>query len=251
MFYITLPPLDSRFKSAGYAMPPYYLDVGNLSLFQASLKGFANYFNTDLFCVIYPEADVDEQTILHWTSEIGLPKSNCRTVPLPEPTPGQADMVRFGIEATSCENDPREEAIIFTPDVIYRQFKKPVGGPSDYLDVTTVPESNRWYIEPDPERPNHVKRIIEDTNVSDLSCLGLYGFRSTEKFMEYYRTVYGAEHGQGYHRVAPIYQRMIDDGSPVLYRELPKTNVELVDTPERYESYSANHALQPSNFAWR
>ena len=41
MFYFPMAGLSSRFTAAGFGKPKYYLKVGDLSLFQASLKGFS------------------------------------------------------------------------------------------------------------------------------------------------------------------------------------------------------------------
>ena len=111
--------LSSRFIAAGYQKPKYYLEVENYTLFQASLKGFSQYFESDGFCFIYLEKLIDEKTIRDWAEAIGLPRSNCITVPLSMPTRGQAETVSIGIEAVSGLKNTTEELIIFNIDTIY------------------------------------------------------------------------------------------------------------------------------------
>lgn len=237
MFYFPMAGLSSRFTAAGYEKPKYYLEIGELSLFQASLKGFSRYFDSDGFCFIYLEKFVDEQTIRDWAEDIGLPRSNCLTVPLSATTKGQAETVRFGVEAASGSNDTTEDVIIFNIDTIYHDFSKPDGVPADYLDVTRLPGSHWSFVEPDPDQLYRARRVVEKDRISDLCSVGLYGFRSSQSFSECYTRLYGAEHGQKEEYVAPMYQKIIDDGFPVHYREYPRTQFEFVGTPEEYERY--------------
>lgn len=237
MFYFPMAGLSSRFMAAGYEKPKYYLKIGELSLFQASLKGFSRYFYSDGFCFIYLEQFVDEQTIQDWVKDIGLPKSNCLMVPLSAPTKGQADTVRFGVQAAAGLNDPIEEVVIFNIDTIYHDFSKPDGGPADYLDVTRLPGSHWSFVEPDPDRPGQAGRVVEKERISDLCSVGLYGFRSSQSFNDCYARFYGEEHGQKEEYVAPMYQRLIDDGLPVHYRELPRAQFDFLGTPQEYQRY--------------
>lgn len=237
MFYFPMAGLSSRFASAGYDKPKYYLEIGELSLFQASLKGFSRYFESDGFCFIYLEKFTDEQTIRGWARDIGLPQSNCVTVPLANPTNGQADTVRLGIETVSSSNDPTEEVIIFNIDTIYHDFRKPHSGVVDYLDVTRLPGSHWSFVEPDPDRPKQARRVVEKERISDLCSVGLYGFRSSQSFIDCYARFYDAEHGQKEEYVAPMYQQLIDDGQPVYYRELLCEQFDFLGTPGEYRNY--------------
>ena len=237
MFYFPMAGLSSRFTAAGYAKPKYYLKIGTLSLFQASLKGFSRYFESDSFCFIYLEKFIDEQTIRAWAEDIGLPRSNCLTVPLSATTKGQAETVRFGVEAAVGSNDKTEEVIIFNIDTIYHNFSKPDFGPADYLDVTRLSGSHWSFVEPDLAHLHQARRVVEKKRISDLCSVGLYGFRSSQSFLEYYTRLYGAGHGDKEEYVAPIYQEIIDDSLPVHYREFPCKQFDFVGTPEEYERY--------------
>lgn len=236
MFYFPMAGLSSRFTAAGYEKPKYYLEVGHLSLFQASLNGFSRYFDSDGFCFIYLEKFIDEQTIRNWALDVGLPKSNCLTVPLSTQTKGQADTVRLGIEATSSSNDRAEEVVIFNIDTIYRDFRKPLEL-ANYLDVTRLPGSHWSFVEPDLDRPEHALRVVEKERISDLCSVGLYGFHSSYIFVDSYARLYGVEHGQKEEYVAPMYQQLIDDGLPVHYRDLPRTQFEFLGTPREYQDF--------------
>ena len=229
--------LSSRFTAAGYDKPKYYLKVGKISLFQASLKGFSKYFDSEGFCFIYREGFIDDKTISNWAKEIGLPRSNFLTVPLPYPTKGQADTVQLGLKATSGLSLLSEEVIIFNIDTIYHDFNKPDNGITDYLDVTRLTGSHWSFVEPNPDKPGQARRIVEKERVSDICSVGLYGFNSSQIYMDCYSRLYAADHVKKEEYVAPLYQKMIDDGRPVYYREFPPTKFDFLGTPEEYQTY--------------
>lgn len=240
MFYFPMAGLSSRFTVAGYDRPKYYLKIGNLSLFQASLNGFSRYFETDGFCFIYLEKFINEHTIREWADAIGLPKSNCFTVPLLEATKGQAETVKLGVEAVTGSVDNTEEVIIFNIDTVYHDFKKPNSSPSDYLDVTRMPGTHWSFVEPYQHQSFRVKRVAEKERISDLCSVGLYGFRSSKSFSTSYKRFYFPGHSLKEEYVAPIYQKIIDQGIPVEFREFPNSRFQFLGTPEDYEKYLNN-----------
>ena len=246
MFYFPMAGLSSRFIAAGYSKPKYYLEVGELSLFQASLGGFKNYFESDSFCFIYLKEFINEEIIRAWAEAIGLPRSNCIPVPLSEPTMGQAETVKLAMDALHGSTNNSEEAIIFNVDTIYHDFKKPKEGVVDFLDVTKLEGSHWSFIVPDDTQDHLVRRVVEKERVSDLCSVGLYGFRSSLSFSHYYTRLYGEEHNQKEEYVAPIYQEIIDDGGLVSYREFPQRKFNFLGTPEEYEHYVSTK-IEPHN----
>jgi hypothetical protein len=251
MFYFPMAGLSSRFTAAGYGKPKYYLDIGSLSLFQASLKGFSRYFDSDGFCFVYLEKLIDESTIRLWAEEIGLPRSNCLTVPLSSTTKGQAETVHLGVKAASGLNDKSEEVIIFNIDTIYHDFMKPDSGAVHYLDVTKLQGTHWSFVEPHLDKPYQAQRVVEKDRISELCSVGLYGFGSSQSFSNYYARLYGAEHGEKEEYVAPMYQQLIDDGFSVHFREFPSKQFDFLGTPKEYEDYlrkqsDTKNSLNPS-----
>lgn len=239
--------LSSRFAAAGYKRPKYYLEIGEMNLFQASLKGFSEYFNSDGFCFIFLEKFVDEQTIRDWSEQIGLPRSNCMTVSLSAPTKGQAETVLYGVEATTGLSDEAEEVIIFNIDTIYHDFRKPDYGPANYLDVTNLQGSQWSFVDPDPNYLYRARRVVEKERISNLCSVGLYGFCSSQTFYSNYTSLYRGVHNQKEEYVAPVYQKIIDNGSPVAFREFPNQRFDFVGTPKEYENYVATLQLSKLN----
>ena len=231
--------LSSRFSAAGYKKPKYFLEVGEMTLFQASLKGFSDYFNSDGFCFIFLERFIDEQTIRDWSEQIGLPRSNCLTVSLSTPTKGQAETVIYGVEAATGLSNEADEVIIFNIDTIYHDFRKPDYGPANYLDVTKLKGSQWSFVDPDPNYLNRAQRVVEKERISNLCSVGLYGFRSSQTFYSNYTSLYRGRHNQKEEYVAPVYQKIIDNGSPVAFREFSNQRFDFVGTPKEYENYVA------------
>lgn len=237
MFYFPMAGISSRFSTAGYKKPKYYLDVGELTLFQASLRGFSKYFQSDDFCFIYLEKFISEEIIRNWAESIGLPRSNCHLVPLTAPTKGQAQTVKFGIQAMSSLADKNEEIFIFNIDTIYHDFEKPSYGNADFLDVTRMPGTHWSFVEPDNDRPKRARRVVEKERISELCSVGLYGFRSAQRFHESYCSLYEGYDTREEQYVAPMYQHLINNGFSVTYREWPNDRFEFIGTPDEYERY--------------
>ncbi|MFD2741659.1 hypothetical protein ACFSUD_19030 [Sulfitobacter aestuarii] len=241
MFYFPMAGLSSRFTNAGYNKPKYYLDVGDgMNLFQASLKGFSRYFEQDGFCFIYLDSVINAETIHSWAAQIGLPASNCATVRLSEPTQGQADTVRRGILETITASD--DEVVIFNIDTIYHDFAKPEGGPDNYLDVTEMLGDHWSFVDADPTEPGVVRRVVEKQRISSMCSVGLYGFRSTDLFLNVHTRHYARSHGEREEFVAPMYQALIDAGEQVRYRSMPRQQFDFLGTPHEYQDYLASQS---------
>jgi hypothetical protein len=241
MFYFPMAGLSSRFTSAGYDKPKYYLDVNGLTLFQASLKGFSRYFEEDGFCFIYLDQFIDAETIRSWTKAIGLPVSNCITVPVNAPTRGQADTVRHGIEACHRAVDDTDKVVIFNIDTIYRDFIKPEDELKNYIDVTSMQGDHWSFVEPDPQQTGVACQVVEKQRISDLCSVGLYGFHSNRVFLELYTQLYAGNRGNNEEYVAPLYQCLIDSGKSVYYRELSCSKFDFLGTPQEYVDYMRKH----------
>jgi hypothetical protein len=235
MFYFPMAGLSSRFSEAGYNRPKYFLELGNINLFQASLKGFSKYFQSDEFCFIFLEKFIDEDTILGWANEIGLSKSNIIAVPLEHPTQGQADTVRLGIEYCAGSRSLDDEVIIFNIDTVYDDFTKPAQSFQNYLDVTKLSGDHWSFVVADPEKPAQAMHVEEKRRVSDLCSVGLYQFSSGVEFINAYSRTYLNRDLEQY--VAPLYQSMIDDGHVIKFRELSPSLFAFLGTPQEYEEY--------------
>lgn len=241
MFYFPMAGLSSRFTKAGYSKPKYFLNVcGGLNLFQASLKGFSHYFDSEDFCFIHLDQFIKGEVIRAWAAEIGLPAERCHTVGLSTSTKGQADSVRIGI--LGCGANLKEGVTVFNIDTIYHDFRKAenLGVGANYLDVTSLPGEHWSFVAPNPVRPGVAQRVVEKQRISDLCSVGLYAFSSSQLFLDLYQDQYAAGDPEKEEYVAPMYQGLIDAGETVFYRELPRTRFDFLGTPKEYEDYLAS-----------
>lgn len=244
MFYFSMAGVSSRFTKQGYKNPKYYLDVGNINLFQASLLGFSKYFDSDQFCFIYLEKFIDGQTILNWANDIGLKKSNCVMIPLSYNTRGQADTVRLGITALHSSTVNEEEVIVFNIDTIYRNFRKAKTEFGPYLDVTSMPGDHWSFVLPTQNKSEQiVAKVTEKNRISDYCSVGLYQFVSGFEYLDAYQNTY-AEASSTEHYVAPMYQTIIDRNAIVHFRNFPATQFDFLGTPEEYETYLRNNSFE-------
>lgn len=241
MFYFPMAGLSSRFSEVGYKFPKYFLELGSINLFQASLKGFSKYFQSDGFCFVYLEKFVDESTIFGWANEIGLSKSNFIAIPLEHPSQGQADTVKLGIEYCSSSRSLDDEVVIFNIDTVYDDFTKPDEAFQNYLDVTKLSGDHWSFVVEDPERPTQAIRVEEKKRVSDLCSVGLYQFSSGAEFMNAYDRCYLNSVSEQY--VAPLYQSMLEAGRVIKFREFPKSRFSFLGTPKEYEEYISKNNL--------
>lgn len=228
--------LSSRFLKNGYKYPKYYLNVGNMNLFQASLSGFSKYFESDGFCFIYLDRFIDDQKIRDWCGKIGLKKSNLVTIPLSGPTLGQADTVRKGINYINSGSINSEETVIFNIDTIYRKFKKARKDFQTYLDVTKLPGDHWSFVVPDKTFAFQASRVVEKSRISDYCSVGLYQFRSGFEYLDAYQITYFGG-GNAEHYVAPMYQSLIDRGDVVRFREFPSSRFDFLGTPAEYTEF--------------
>lgn len=241
MFYFPMAGLSSRFSKEGYNRPKYFLELGNINLFQASLKGFSKYFQSDGFCFIYLEKFIDADTIFGWANEIGLCESNITAVPLRHPTQGQADTVRLGIEYCSGLRSSDDEVIIFNIDTMYNDFTKPAQSVQNYLDVTKLSGDHWSFVVADPMKPAQATRVVEKKRISDLCSVGLYQFYSGAEFMEAYARSYLNSVSEQY--VAPLFQSMIEEGQIIKFREFSPSRFSFLGTPKEYEEYIEENQL--------
>jgi hypothetical protein len=243
MFYFPMAGLSSRFRNQGYKKPKYYLDVGDINLFQASLMGFSKYFESDEFCFIYLDKFVDETTIRNWTDEIGLSKSSCITIPLSNPTLGQADTVRLAMQKLRSLDLKNDEVYIFNIDTIYHNFKKANFDFGPFLDVTCLPGNHWSFIQPSQNEAGRVVRVVEKSRISEYCSVGLYQFQSGFQYLEAHHATYSNMKDKEQY-VAPIYQSIIDCGEIVRFRQFPPENFDFLGTPKEYDEFIKKNQLK-------
>ena len=225
--------LSARFAQAGYTLPKYQLPLEGRSVFRHVVEGFAACFGEHPFLFVL--RDVHGAAGFVRAELAAIPGIRAEVVALSEPTQGQAETVALGLEgARDVSSGP---LVIFNIDTIRPRFALPpwAGDCDGFLEVFRG-EGEHWsFVEPVAAGSSRVARTTEKERISDLCCTGLYGFRSAELYLQYYRRAKAAGltvRGELY--VAPVYNLLIADGLDVRWYEIGDDDVRFCGTPAEY-----------------
>ncbi|GJE28585.1 capsular biosynthesis protein [Methylobacterium organophilum] len=253
MYVFPMAGLSRRFTEAGYTVPKFMLPAGPMNLFQHSIHGFREAFETESFLFIYLGATCSDAFILDSAAAIGLRPENVRLARLDQPTDGQATTVAEGLAVAGVSVD--EPLTIFNIDTIYSDFAQPDfsgRGPVDgYLDVF-VGEGTHWsFVRPkiEGERLGEAIEVTEKIRISNLCSSGLYHFARAGSFMKEFdairsRSVHELQGNERY--IAPLYNAMIQKGQTVYYRVIRSDSIQFSGTPAEYHRFLADNGY-PEN----
>jgi hypothetical protein len=233
-----------RFAQAGYQEPKFRLPIHGASLFDHVVRGFAAYFDMDLFVFIARDSEA-AGFVTERCQTLGIAKPVIVT--LDTPTAGQAETVFLGLEKAGI--DDSEAVTIFNIDTIRPGYSKPArfADPAwaGYLEVFHGTGEQWSFVAPDPDDPDGVARVTEKLPISDLCCTGLYHFRRAGDFRWTYRNpappASEAERRERY--VAPLYNSLIARGDRIAFRVIDPSRIVFCGTPEQYEHVAASEEI--------
>lgn len=230
MIVFPMAGLSSRFTNAGYRVPKYELPISGSTVFEKAVLSFKNYFNEQEFLFITRK---ELKSVCFIESKlVNLGVKNFKILELYSETLGQADTVYQGVNQLSDY-----ELLIFNIDTFLINFEFPVWlkNCEGYLEVFNAEGSNWSFIE--AGKNNNVLRTTEKDRISDLCSNGIYYFKSAKKFCKLVEHAYKSEDfTKGELYIAPLYNYLIRDGLPVLYKQVPSKNVIICGTPAEYEA---------------
>jgi len=223
---------SSRFFKAGYAVPKYHLDIWGTTLFEASVRGFANYFEDDMFLFITRSDFESSGFIKAEVERLGIKNSHFATVD--GVTRGQAETVYLGLEHAGINLSSNHPLIIFNIDTIRPDYHKPGFSTSNanFIEVTSLPGDHWSFAEVDEQ--GLVTRTTEKVRISDHCSTGVYGFESAKLFTHYFQA-YAMEHENELY-VAPMYNGLIKDNLNVKVDQVQRNEVHFCGTPSEYEA---------------
>ena len=84
--------------------------------------------------------------------------------------------------------------------------------------------------------------VREKERISDFATLGLYWFDSMQRYRDLYQTHFADAHGmeKGERYIAPMYNRLIEQGLQVRISDIPLDEVGMLGTPEQVEAFAAH-----------
>jgi dTDP-glucose pyrophosphorylase len=122
--------------------------------------------------------------------------------------------------------------MIFNIDTIRLNLTWPKDFGDGFIEVFESDEGHNWsFIKPLTNQL--VAATVEKVRISNLCSTGLYGFSSLSLF----RTAYDntPPHDTGERFIAPLYNYLIQNGSPINYRIVKKNEVIHCGVPIDYE----------------
>jgi hypothetical protein len=241
MIVIPMAGNSRRFFEAGYTRPKYELLLQGESLFSHSVRSFSHYFASERF-VFVCRADLDAERFVRDECErMGV--AQAQVVCLSGPTRGQAETVLLGME--QCGYADAQSLVIFNIDTVRQgwRFPRECDFADGYLEVFRG-EGTHWsFVEPAAPYSRRVARTAEKERISDLCSTGLYHFARCADFAHACRDAiasfetYRARWSELY--VAPLYNRLIEDGKVVAYDCVDIASVGFSGTPDEYRALMA------------
>lgn len=228
--------LSKRFFDAGYKKPKYMLEIGTTSVFENSIKSFANYFESDLFVFVIRDVYDTKVFVDSKARKCGI--KNYHVIELDRETSGQAESVALAL-ATIGDDTSNEEMYIFNIDTFLLHFEKPnwKQKPDGYLETFIGSGKNWSNVEPAFEGSDMVKKTAEKEEISDYCCTGLYYWKSVslycETFLKYYSNCKLIKKNNETY-IAPMYNLLIENLRVVRFTVIPKELVIFCGTPVEY-----------------
>lgn len=228
---VTMAGFGSRFAKAGYTVPKYRIPALGRPLFDWSMLSLRSFRDAGWeFAFAVRGADAADAFIAERCQALGLPIH--RLLSLDEPTDGQATTALL----LAREANPDQPFAIFNIDTfVHPGAMTPTAIPPDCDGwVPCFPgEGDGWsFVRLDDT--GRAVELREKTRISPHATVGFYWFRSAALYCDAYERFFaagGEEKGERY--VAPLYNRLIDDGLVVRIASLGVGDVGLLGTPEQ------------------
>lgn len=231
MIIITMAGLSSRFFKAGYKKPKYALELCGKTLFEWSVKSFINFFEIEYFLFVVRPDDFAESFVINEVKKLGI--KNYGIFRLNSDTRGQAETAYLALK-------PYEKDFpitIFNIDTIRYNYEEPnfISDCDGYLEVF-LGEGEHWsFVEPGPSQS--VIRTTEKQRISNLCSDGLYFFKSQLQFRKIFeQAVESHDQVKGEFYIAPLYNRIINQGGVVKYNIIGCHQIDFCGTPDEYEN---------------
>lgn len=228
---ITMGGLGSRFRTAGYNVPKYMIEVKGKSLFEWSMISLLGYRDRVTQYIFIAMKD-DEVDVANYISEQckKLEIDNYHVIVLDYLTDGQATTA---MKAKKFWEEDKE-LLIYNIDT-YVEAGEMVSDDlkGDGFIPCFVADGDHWsFVKLDAS--GKAVEIREKVRISEYCTLGAYYFKSCQLYEQLYNEYYGSdkniECGEKY--VAPLYNYLIEKGGDIYISVIPLDKVHVLGTPE-------------------
>jgi dTDP-glucose pyrophosphorylase len=232
---ITMAGAGSRFRDAGYTLPKYQIEAHGKTLFEWSLLSLRDYLpRTSRVIFIVRAEDRAEAFLREQTQMLSIPHPVI--VELNHLTDGQATTALLGMK--DCEN--HEPVMIYNIDTYVEpgelRFDQIRG--DGYIPCFHA-EGEHWsFVRLNPE--HDAVEVAEKRRISDNCSIGAYYFASAALYRDAYDRLYGSGwDGVKEKYIAPMYNRLIEDGRKVTISLVNPQSVHVLGTPEELNTFLA------------
>jgi len=234
---ITMAGFGRRFLDAGYAVAKYRIVAHGRSLLSWSMLSLAGFIEAGADFVFIARAEDDADGFIRQeAAALGI--KSLSVIQLPAPTDGQATTALAAGEAIPSRAAP---ALIYNIDTfVHPSAMPPAAVRGDGWIPCFQAAGDAWsFVAVDAD--GRATEVREKRRISPHATVGLYWFASFETYEDLYHRHYGAggelEAGERY--VAPLYNRMIEDGRPVFIHDVPLSAVIPLGVPADVERFKA------------
>ena len=224
---ITMAGLGSRFRSVGFTVPKYMIEVNGKSLLHWSLLSLDDFKGSEYYFIVRKE-DRAKAYVSRCCSAIGI--KSFTIIEIDYLTSGQAETVLFAQEYW----DNSDELLIYNidtyvePGYILSSTLKGDGfipcfnGVGDHWSFVELDESGK------------ACKVTEKVRISNNCTIGAYYFKTCSLYSQLYQSYYESNQMSCYPEkyVAPLYNQLIGDGGSVFISLIPSNRVHVLGTPE-------------------
>ena len=227
--------LSRRFADAGYKLPKYMLNLKGKTLFEHSVSSFEKYFNELAFIFIVRNIMDTVDFVSEKIEQLGIRKAHIVT--LQQPTCGQAETVKLGLEKISLGMDT--PITIFNIDTFRPNFSFPnnaqITTADGYLEVFRGSGSNWSFAKPESVHSLRVVETAEKKSISNLCSTGCYHFAKAKYFFAAYSDPSNILVKSELY-VAPLYNYLIRNNYRICYHLIDREDVVFCGVPSEYQA---------------
>ncbi len=232
---ITMAGAGSRFRDAGYTLPKYQIEAHGKTLFEWSLLSLRDYLPHTSRVIFLVRAEDHAQAFLREQAKL-LSLPHPVVVELDHLTDGQATTALLGMQ--HCENT--EPVMIYNIDTYVEpgelRYEQICG--SGYIPCFHAQGEHWSFVRLNSE--NDAVEVAEKKRISNNCSIGAYYFCSCDLYKDAYDRLYGSGwDGVKEKYIAPMYNRLIEDGRKVTISLVNPEHVHVLGTPEELNAFLA------------
>lgn len=232
---ITMAGLGSRFRSAGYDVPKFQIEVRGRSLFAWSMRSLESFVKAGCpFVFVALGRDRAAKFLEQEAKSLGI--DQYRLLELTALTDGQATTASLALDGEAAGRP----LVVYNIDTYVEPDAFPIGALRDDGWIPCFPgDGDGWsFVRADAD--GLVREVREKRRISTHATLGLYGFGSVGLYLraygEYYSDPGNVEFGECY--IAPLYNHLVEKGMKIWMSDVEPRLVHPLGTPAEVEAFN-------------